>query len=143
MTNAVAVIGIGATASRVSTPTQDFRELVYEAGKRAYTDAGITAADVDGMISAEHDFYAGLSVADEYTPDQMGMRLKFNNLVCDDGTVAFVNASMMIFAGLAEIMVVETHCGGSIPGDTRQAFLRGEMKQGAREIHYGSQRANW
>ncbi|MEM2134819.1 MAG: hypothetical protein QXG44_08210 [Candidatus Jordarchaeaceae archaeon] len=109
MTKAVAIVGIGQTESRALTPTQDFRELIYSAAKKAYDDAGLTPKDVDALLTNEYDFYSGISIADEYTPDQVGARLKFDNLVCNDATIAFINAYMLILSGAADIVVVESH----------------------------------
>nr|MDO8082575.1 acetyl-CoA acetyltransferase [Candidatus Freyarchaeota archaeon] len=109
MSKAVAIVGIGQTESRALTPTQDFRELIYSAAKRAYNDAGLTPRDLDALITNEYDFLAGISIADEYTPDQVGARLKFDNLVCNDGTIAFINAYLLILSGAADIVAVESH----------------------------------
>lgn len=107
MLKAVAIVGIGQTECRGLTPTQDFRELIYTAAKKAYIDAGLTPRDIDALITNEYDFYAGISIADEYTPDQVGARLKFDNLVCNDGTIAFINAYMLILSGAADVVAVE------------------------------------
>ncbi|MFX0210455.1 MAG: acetyl-CoA acetyltransferase [Candidatus Hodarchaeota archaeon] len=109
MTKAVAVVGIGQTDSSALTPTKDFRELIYDAAKRAYEDAGLTPHDMDAFMTNEYDFYSGISIADEYVPDQIGGRLKFDNLVCNDGTIAFINAYLLILSGAADIVLVESH----------------------------------
>ncbi|MFX0062567.1 MAG: acetyl-CoA acetyltransferase [Candidatus Hermodarchaeota archaeon] len=109
MSKAVAIVGIGQTDSRALTPTQDFRELIYSAAKRAYNDAGLTPREIDAFITNEYDFYSGISIADEYTPDQIGARLKFDNLVCNDGTIAFINAYLLILSGAADIVLVESN----------------------------------
>ncbi|MFX1534178.1 MAG: acetyl-CoA acetyltransferase [Promethearchaeota archaeon] len=109
MSNTVAIVGIGQTDSRALTPTQDFRELIYSAAKRAYNDAGLTPRDIDAFITNEYDFYSGISIADEYTPDQIGARLKFDNLVCNDGTIAFINGYLLILSGAADIVLVESN----------------------------------
>ncbi len=108
MTKAVAIVGLGQTESRALTPTKDFRELIYTAAKKAYNDAGLTPRDIDALVTNEYDFYAGISIADEYTPDQVGARLKFDNLVCNDATIAFLNAYMLILSGAADIVAVES-----------------------------------
>ncbi|MHA1607577.1 MAG: thiolase C-terminal domain-containing protein [Candidatus Freyarchaeota archaeon] len=109
LTKAVAVIGIGQVESKPLTPDRDFRELIYTSAKKAYEDAGVAPDDVDALLTNEYDFYAGISIADEYTPDQVGCRLKFDNLVCNDGTIAFINAYMLILSGIADVVVVESH----------------------------------
>ena len=108
MSKAIAIVGIGQTECRALTPTQDFRELIYTAAKKAYNDAGLAPRDIDALITNEYDFYAGISIADEYTPDQVGARLKFDNLVCNDGTIAFINAYMLILSGAADVVAVES-----------------------------------
>lgn len=109
MVRDVAIVGVGQTESKHSIPDKDFRELIYDAAKKAFSDANLTPKDADALITNEYDFYSGVSIADEYTPDQVGMRLKFNNLVCDDGTIALINAYMLILSGAVDIVVVESH----------------------------------
>ncbi|NIQ39930.1 MAG: acetyl-CoA acetyltransferase, partial [Proteobacteria bacterium] len=51
MTKRVAIVGIGATGFRATTPDVSYRELTYEAATKAYLDAGIEPKDVDSFVS--------------------------------------------------------------------------------------------
>ena len=41
MNQEIAVVGIGTTGFRATTPDLSYRELTYEAAKKAYLDAGV------------------------------------------------------------------------------------------------------
>jgi acetyl-CoA C-acetyltransferase len=48
----VAIVGVGCTGFRSSTPEQSYKEMVYEAAMRAYTDAGVDPRrDVESFIT--------------------------------------------------------------------------------------------
>ncbi len=105
----VYVLGVGEYPSSAALRDLDFREMTFEAAVRAYTDAGVEPSEVEGSFNAELDFVEGISIADEYTPDQVGMRLKFNMLTAGDFLEALFHAYMSVRAGLMEVAVVESH----------------------------------
>jgi acetyl-CoA C-acetyltransferase len=76
MVKRVGIIGIGTTGFRSITPDVSYRELIFEAARKAYTDAGIEPSEIDGFVTAAEDFIEGYSIADEYCPDQIGAVLK-------------------------------------------------------------------
>ena len=43
----VAIVGVGCTALRPSSPDVSFREMIFEAAVKAYEDAGVEPRDVD------------------------------------------------------------------------------------------------
>lgn len=87
----------------------DFREMLFDAAKKAYQDAGMTPADVDGIVSSGMDYYEGISIPDSYTPDQVGGRLKFNTLVSNDGLNAFFHAYMLVKTGHFKTVMVTAY----------------------------------
>ncbi|MDJ0274030.1 MAG: hypothetical protein NYU90_02360 [Aigarchaeota archaeon] len=107
--NKVYVLGVGGLPPSTSMRELDFREATFEAAVRAYADAGVEPDEVEGLFSAEQDFVEGISIADEYTPDQVGTRLKFNMLVAGDFLEALFHAYMALRSGMMELAVVESH----------------------------------
>ncbi len=105
----VYVLGVGDLPPSTSLKDLDFREMTFEAAMQAYADAGIEPSEVEGLFSAELDFVEGITIADEYTPDQVGMRLKFNMLVTGDFLEALFHAYMAVRSGLMDLVVVESH----------------------------------
>jgi acetyl-CoA C-acetyltransferase len=76
MTKEIAIIGIGTTGFRATTPDLSFRELTYEAAKKAYMDAGVEPKEIGAFVATSEDFCEGYSIADEYAPDQVGAVLR-------------------------------------------------------------------
>ena len=107
MTKRVAIIGVGTTGFRATTPDLSYRELTYEAATKAYMEAGIEPKDVDAFVSTAEDFFEGYSIADEYAPDQLGAVLKPLYTVPGDFIHSLASAYMMIMSGVAEISVVQ------------------------------------
>ncbi len=83
---------------------------MFEAASRAYEDAGIDPReDVQSFICCTEDFWEGISIADEYMPDQLGAVLKPLCTISSDGIVGIATACMHIMSGIADIAVVESH----------------------------------
>src|SRR5215471_4163279 len=97
----VAILGIGFTAARPSTPHQSYKELMFEAAQKAYLDAGIEAAEIDSFVTCAEDLNEGLSIFDEYTPDQLGAVQKPMHTLTQEGLHGIADAFMQIRAGLA------------------------------------------
>jgi acetyl-CoA C-acetyltransferase len=72
MSDHVAIIGVGFTSLQPSTPHLSFKELMFEAAQKAYLDAGVQASEIDSFVTCAEDLNEGLSIFDEYTPDQLG-----------------------------------------------------------------------
>ena len=49
MVKRVAIVGIGTTGFRPITPDVSFRELIFEAARKAYSDAGIEPSEIGGF----------------------------------------------------------------------------------------------
>ncbi len=105
----VAIIGAGSTKHRERSPEQSYREMIFEAARMAYKDAGISHKEVESFVTCAEDFTEGYSIADEYTPDQLGAVLKPMQTVPGDFIQGLATAYMMIQSGLFRIVAVEAH----------------------------------
>lgn len=113
MSEQVAIIGIGVVPLQRTTPRYSFKEMVFEAAQKAYADAGISFDEIDSFVTCAEDFNEGISIFDEYTPDQLGCRQKPMHTLTQDGLHGIADALMQIRAGVAEIVVVEAHSKAS------------------------------
>jgi acetyl-CoA C-acetyltransferase len=110
----VAIVGVGCTGFRSITPEQSYKEMVYEAAMRAYTDAGVDPRrDVESFVTVAEDFHEGTSIFDEYTPDQIGGALKPVHTITGDGLHGIATAYMLIRTGQFDIVAVEGHSKAS------------------------------
>ena len=103
----VAVVGIGTTGFRATTPDVSYREMAYEAASKAYLDAGIEPAQVGAFVCTAEDIFEGYSISDEYSPDQLGAIQKSVHTVPGDFIQSLANACMIIRSGYADITVVQ------------------------------------
>jgi acetyl-CoA C-acetyltransferase len=114
MQERVAIVGVGCTGFRSITPEQSYKEMVYEAAMRAYTDAGVDPRrDVESFVTVAEDFHEGTSIFDEYTPDQIGGALKPVHTITGDGLHGIATAYMLIRTGQFDIVAVEGHSKAS------------------------------
>ncbi|PWB53013.1 MAG: acetyl-CoA acetyltransferase [Anaerolineales bacterium] len=110
----VAIVGVGCTGYRPTTPEQSYKEMIYEAAMRAYNDAGVDPRrDVDSFVTVAEDFHEGTSIFDEYTPDQIGGALKSVHTITGDGLHGIATAYMLIRTGQFDIVAVEGHSKAS------------------------------
>ena len=113
MAERVAIIGIGFSPLKLATPTCSFKELVFETAQKAYADAGIRFDEIDSFVTCAEDLNEGISIFDEYTPDQLGAMQKPMHTLTQDGLHGIADALMQIRSGIAEIVVVEAHSKAS------------------------------
>ena len=113
MADRVAIIGIGSSQLEPATPARSFKELVFETAQKAYADAGIRFDEIDSFVTCAEDLNAGISIFDEYTPDQLGAVQKPMHTLTQDGLQGIADALMQIRSGIAEIVVVEAHSKAS------------------------------
>ena len=113
MPGRVAIIGVGCTPARATTPYQSFKELMFEAAQRAYLDAGLEAHEIESFVTCAEDLNEGLSIFDEYTPDQLGAVQKPMHTLAQDGLHGIADAVMQIQSGLVEVVAVEAHSKAS------------------------------
>jgi acetyl-CoA C-acetyltransferase len=109
MTDRVAIIGVGLMAVRPTSEHVSFKEMMFETAQKAYVDAGIEARDIDSFVTCAEDFTEGISIFDEYTPDQLGAMQKPMHTVTQDGLHGIADAVMQIRSGLVDIVAVEAH----------------------------------
>ena len=107
MPQRVAIVGVGYTSFRPSSPEFSFREMIFEAAVSAYQDAGIEPGQVDTFVSVSEDYLEGTAIADEYVPDQLGAVLKPVHTITSDGITALGAILMQLRTGEFDIAVVE------------------------------------
>jgi acetyl-CoA C-acetyltransferase len=114
MNDRVAIVGVGWSGFRPVTPDLSYKELIYTAALRAYSDAGLDPRrDVESFVTVAEDFYEGTSIFDEYTPDQLGAVLKPVHTIGGDGLHGLATAYLLIRTGLFSIVAVEGHSKAS------------------------------
>lgn len=109
----VCIIGIGTTNYTSISPHQSYREMIFEAARKAYFDAGIKPENVDTFVTVAEDYLEGTAIFDEYTPDQLGAVLKPMQTICADGITGIASAVMQLQTGNMEIALIEGHSKAS------------------------------
>lgn len=110
MSDRVAIVGVGCSDVRSTTPGVSYRELTYDAATRAYADAGVDVRrDVQSFVSVSEDYWEGTSIFDEYAPDQLGAAQRPVHTIGGEGIQGLLAAYMQIKAGLFDCVVVEAH----------------------------------
>ncbi|MHA1908254.1 MAG: thiolase C-terminal domain-containing protein [Candidatus Thorarchaeota archaeon] len=110
----VAIVGIGHTDFRSTTPDVSFKEQMYEAAVKAYNDAGVNPRkDIGSFVTAAEDYWEGYSIFDEFVPDQLGAVLKSVCTISGDGLQALVTGAMQVATGLFDVVAVEAHSKAS------------------------------
>ena len=114
MNERVAIVGVGWSGFRTITPDVSYKELMYTAAVRAYTDAGVDPRrDIESFVTVAEDFHEGTSIFDEYVPDQLGAVLNSMHTICGDGLHGLATATMLIQTGQFEIVALEGHSKAS------------------------------
>jgi acetyl-CoA C-acetyltransferase len=114
MNERVAIVGVGWTGFQPLTPDRSYKELMYKAAVRAYTDAGVDPRrDIETFVTVAEDFHEGTSIFDEYVPDQLGAVLKPVQTITGDGLHGLATAYMLIRTGQFELVAVEGHSKAS------------------------------
>ncbi len=104
------MIGVGWYGFKPSVPELSFREMMFEAAVRAYSDANIDPRrDVDAFISCQEDFWEGVAISDEFAPEPIGGVLRPTMTITGDGLQCIGQAYAMIKTGAFETIVVEAH----------------------------------
>ncbi len=117
MRGQVAVIGVGVEGLSPLSPEQSYREMIHAAAVRAYTDAGIEPSDIDSVVTVAEDFFEGVSIFDEYTPDQLGAVLKPIHTIAGDSLQGLGAAALQVATGAFDIIVLEGHSKASNVSD--------------------------
>jgi len=114
MNGRVAIIGVGWSGFRPVTPELSYKELIYQAAVKAYTDAGVDPRrDIQSFVTVAEDFHEGTSIFDEYTPDQLGAALKPVHTITGDGLHGLATGTMLIRTGMFDLVAVEAHSKAS------------------------------
>jgi len=110
----VAIVGVGMTPARPSTPEFNWKELTFDAASRAYADAGADPReDIDSFVTCAEDYWEGFGIFDEFVPDQIGAAMRPTCTVSGDGIQGVAQAAMQIQSGLADVVAVESHSKAS------------------------------
>jgi acetyl-CoA C-acetyltransferase len=110
----VALVGIGLTTFRPTSPGLSYKELMFEAAAKAYADCGFDPrSDIDSFVCCSEDFHEGTSIFDEYVPDQIGGMLRPVHTISGDGLQGLAAACMLVRTGIAEAVAVEAHSKAS------------------------------
>lgn len=103
----LAVVGLGVSGFSAISPGLSYREMVYDAAVKAYSDAGLEHTQIEAFVTTAEDFQEGYSIADEYSPDQIGGALKPCYTVPGDFLHTFGAGVMMIQTGVFDIVAVQ------------------------------------
>lgn len=107
MSRHVAIVGIGCAGFRTTSADVSYREMIFEAATKCYQDAGgIHPQDIDSFVASSEDFMEGISIADEYVPDQLGAVLKPVQSIAGDGMQGLASAVMQIKTGQQHVVAV-------------------------------------
>ena len=114
MSTKVAIVGIGLTSFRATSPGLSYKELMFEAATRAYEDAGLDArSDIGSFLTCSEDLAEGTSIFDEYVPDQIGGAERPVYTVGGDAIQGLATAYMQIASGVVDVVSVEAHSKAS------------------------------
>ena len=117
MRGQAAIIGIGVEGLSPRSPGLSYREMIHAAAVRAYRDAGIEPDDIDSVVTVAEDFFEGVSIFDEYTPDQLGAVLKPVHTIAGDSLQGLGAAALQIATGAFDVIVLEGHSKASNVSD--------------------------
>ncbi len=110
MSDRVAIVGVGCSDVRSTTPGVSYKELTFDAATRAYADAGVDVReDVQSFVSVSEDYWEGTSIFDEYVPDQLGAAQRPVHTIGGEGIQGLLAAYMQIRTGFFDCVVVEAH----------------------------------
>ena len=114
MPDRVAIVGIGHTQFRGTSPGVSYKEIMFEAATKAYADADLDPRrDIDSFVCCSEDFTEGTSIFDEYVPDQIGAALRPVHTISGDGLQGLAAAHMQILTGAFDVVAVEAHSKAS------------------------------
>ena len=114
MIREVGIVGAGWSGFRTITPDLSYKELMYEAAVQAYQEAGIDPRrDVDSFVTVGEDYNEGVSIFDEYVPDQLGALHRPVQTIAGEGIHGLAAAVMQILTGQFDVVVVEAHSKAS------------------------------
>lgn len=116
----VGIAGIGLVPARATSPDVSYREMIFEAAQKAYENANMGPEDIDTFVGVSEDFNEGVSIFDEYVPDQLGAVLKPVHTISGDGLQGLISVFLQIQTGLFRTGLVEAHSKASNAGNHRK-----------------------
>jgi len=107
----VGIVGIGQTKCEgvEKKRSQTYYDMVFEATKKAFDDAGLERGNIDTVVEAAYDLMDGRTISNMYLCTAAGGYLKDESRVAEDGTFALAYAYMRIASGLFDTAVVAAH----------------------------------
>ena len=140
MNERVAIIGIGVEGFRSQIRELSYKEMVYNAAVKAYNDADDLdpRTEVDTFISCEEDLNMGVSITDEYAPDQLGAAQRTVHTITDDGITGIAAGYMQIKSGLFDVAVIEAQSRNSdiLTHDNIQNFALDPLETRTFDVNY-------
>src|SRR5919201_2482928 len=110
----VGVVGVGWSGFAPTTEGISYKELMFEAARKAHEDAALDPrSDIDSFVACSEDIEEGTSIFDEYVPDQLGAVQRPVHTVASDGLFGLATAVMLIRSGVASTVAVESHSKAS------------------------------
>src|ERR671935_2236841 len=110
----VGVVGVGWSGFAPTAEGVSYKELMFEAARKAYEDADLDPrSDVDSFVACSEDIEEGTSIFDEYVPDQLGAVQRPVHTVASDGLFGLATGAMLIRSGVARVVAVEAHSKAS------------------------------
>lgn len=82
------------------------REILYTVVKSALDKVGLTRDDIQSIITTDEDFTVGRAIADEFTVDYCGGKLKPNARMCAESMLGLITGFMHIKTGMFDLVLV-------------------------------------
>lgn len=102
----VAIVGIGVTNCE-ERPDLSHKELLFQATRKALTDAGISRDDIGSAFTTSYDFLEGRSLSNQYSLDSIGGVMKGCDLrLGEDGIYGVCAGYMEVMAKPLDIVVI-------------------------------------
>lgn len=96
------------SSSYILKPKEDVmsdREMLYTVVKDAMDKVGLTRDDIKSIVTTDEDFTVGRAIADEFTVDFCGGKLKPNARMCAESMLGLITGFMQIKTGLFDVVV--------------------------------------
>jgi acetyl-CoA C-acetyltransferase len=108
----IAILGVGQTVYERSKE-EAFDEIVFEASKKALSDAGGDISCIDSVVTVSNDFWDGRTISSMAIQDACGCFGKDISTVEGDGTLGVLYGMMRILSGSHDAVLVVSHIKGS------------------------------